>query len=308
MSLTKQRVYLYEAHLADGSHRKEILRKSPEERAAALKDELMDLGMRERYATVLAAIAVKRDIDTRISYLWNCNINYRRVVENNARMLDDPHSFALQAKNLRLQSGRKFVRYGNLSYAYSNASQIQLINRLVKDALYTMEVVKMWCQIDGEPPERGEEFDDDIYYQQREKELEDAFRFDLKTNKIDNSLVETLLAKLGWSKITVMGDRYGMGPSKLMIMDSFYAFFGSAEGGEFLEKWRAEQNRPQLLQDFVKGFYNDPNVNPHLIGARPEAVGTPEFEKRRQDFFDDTVHSPDGTPHRRGDTDKRNFL
>jgi hypothetical protein len=287
---------------------KGLMRKTPEERVTALKEELMDFDMQEKHATVLARIAVRRRIEARVSYLLHCDMSYSDMIKTSAKMLDDPHEFLLKEKYLKQKGRRKFVRFGNLSYAYRSASQIYLISKLIQDALYVEEVAVRLRKLDGESPRYDEEYGIELYHQRREKELEEAFRFDLKVNKIDSSLIEAILAKLDWNSLYVSFTGYGLEPTKLMVMDAFYAFFSSEEGDQFLEKWKLEQNRPQLLEEFVKAFYNDPRVNPHLVGLGPEMVGTPEFEKERQEFLDGPVFSSDGEEHRRGDVDKRHFM
>jgi hypothetical protein len=305
----RSRPHLMDSLLSGSSPEvKALMRKKPEERATALKDELMGFGMPEKYAVVLSKIAVRRRIEARVSYLLHCDMSYSDAIKNNARMLDDPHEFLLREKYLKQKGRRKFVRFGNLSYAYRSASQIQLINRFVKDALCTKQVAAILRKLDEGRPRPCEEFEHESYDKQREKELEEAFRFDLKVNKIDPTLVEAILTKLGWNGLYLRFEGHGFDPTKLMVMDAFYSFFSSEEGDMFLEKWKSEPDRPKLLEEFVRGFWNEPRINPRLMGLGPEMVGTPEFERKRIEFFDSLVFSADGKPSRRGDVDKRDFI
>lgn len=275
-----------------------------EDRIDSLTENAIAIGLPERHAAVLARIAVRKRLDTRVNDLMSFERGYEESARRYKEMWDDPVAFAESAKLFRTRSGKRFPRYGNLSVSYTNASPFQVVGRLIRDAAEARSVYSMLREMDGSCSE-GREYDRDLYGMQRERELEAAFRQDMRGNGINQSMVDALFKELGYEHMEERSSSYIDAPTKKIVMDSFYVFFSSPEGDAFLMGWGSGEDRPKLVESFVKRFWNDPEVNPALIDAKPEEVGSPAFERRRLEFFDSLRYKDDGTSLRRGDIDLR---
>ena len=294
------------------------------ERLGLVKTAGINIGLPEKHAEVLAKISLRKNLDTRVCKLLKMlQGSYSEMMVRYNELLDDPTAFYYANKTLKIGS-RKFPAYGNVSLAYSLCSPYQLVLFVMEDASTVEDLAIMEAELsdDGlngewgaeeEPgegvllePEYGPEYDYFSLDSQRFERYYRAFRHDLEGNRIPSDLVEKLLNALDWENRPAEKDLMGLDSwSKYEVMDSFYIFFSSEEGEQFIEQWKHKESPEKLLDRFTYLVYNDPRVNPHLIGMGLKDVGTKRYEERCASFGEDKIYRADGTCRKRAEVDAR---
>ncbi|MFA5992206.1 MAG: hypothetical protein WC796_00695 [Candidatus Pacearchaeota archaeon] len=280
-----------------------MLRLTKEQREKMTLDSCIELGLSERHARVLTAISLRTRLDSRIRELIKRSKGYQEMIKASQELNEDPVSFYYRHKSQKIGNSR-FLRYGSLSYAYSNASPIQLIKILLEDAREVRNYAKA---IKGEEGfcKPGEEYELYCFEDLRYKRLEAAFFQDTRANKIPPELIEATFRAVNWKKIPIKGT-LGIEPIvRREVMDALYVFFSSPDFEEFIKEWKRNEQRESLVDQLAYKIFNDPHTNPHLVHCTPSDVDTPNFEKKCQDFLGEEVYRPDGSRVKRREYDAR---
>ncbi|MEK6928184.1 MAG: hypothetical protein AABX11_07155 [Nanoarchaeota archaeon] len=279
---------------------------SKEERIRITEERAKMLGLPDKHAAVLARVSFRRNLDTRVNWLMRNERGYGEMIKLFKEMSNDPVEFYFKHKSSKYPDHKKFIRYGNLSFMYSNASPIQLIHVLLEDAKKVRAAAKLIRVLDEVKP-TGEEYDSVRFEESRFGRLEQAFRQDLFGNGIPKDLVERVLEALKWDKRSIAehgNDRDGA-VYKTGIMDAFYIFFSSPEGNKFLKDWNDPSTREDLISQISYRICNDPKINPQLIDKSPKDIGTPAFEERCRTFGNELVFNSKGLMITRSEIDTR---
>jgi len=261
-------------------------KRTKEERVCAVFESASKVGIKERYARVLSSVAVRRRLDTRVNaLLTRFERDYRSLAKLNSEMWNDPAMF--YRKTL---GDKNFRRYATLSMTYSDASPIQMILRLLKDAKFTRDY--------DSNARRAEILDDDdsilnsndLFWELRADEKEKAFFADMKANKIDQTYVQAILDKIRYKDMPDSG--YGAEMTddifnKITAIRSMYNFFRGELGRQFKKKITAARNddekaalREEIASSFFEAYRNDTRINENLPEFPSEAYrrdGTPVY-------------------------------
>ena len=238
------------------------------------KDELKEnieklslkIGFSKPYTNTLLKIICRKEL-LQESYLaftqWEQD--YKSVIERYNVMQKDPTSFYQKNKKLR-KTENNLLTFGSLSLSYSFCSPYRLISTILDDAKSMRDYHKFMIETSDEN-HKLEEIDnwfiEDIKKDKLVNQKYQALLQDLRGNKIPPNLLEELSRKVKLEKRDSVQDRWGLASiTKESLVDSFYIFFGSKRGAEFVEEWKNESNRERLKDEFEYLIYNNPYINP----------------------------------------------
>lgn len=230
-------------------------RKTKDERIRLTREKAIQFGLPERHSEILAKISFRRKLDSYILELIQTK-GYIELIENYHEMQRDPTAFYYKHKSQKVQDNKRFTRYGNLSYMYSNASPIQIMQMLLEDAkeIQRQIIIDKELEIPGDKKRPVGSFFECLRF----SKLEQAFFQDLTGNGIPPEATERILKRVNWEKLPVF-DNYGKCWGQIYkeeVMQMFYNFFGSKKGDSFLEKWKDESRQEELIEELVKDFYS----------------------------------------------------
>lgn len=121
------------------------------------------------------------------------------------------------------------------------------------------------------------------FKERRCTEMIRALMQDLRSTEVDAEILASLMDAIGFENLhsipSEISDAMGHYDSKIHFLNAFFVFFSLPCGDDFVEKWKTESNRSDLIQNFLKSYLNDPRVNPALVDRTPAALGTREFQK-----------------------------
>ncbi len=276
---------------------------SPKE--LAVLDTALGIKVPERHAYVLTDLSIKRKLDDYVVNLMKRYPDYSEMMQRYQRMKDDPTQFYFTSKG-----NKSFPRYGSLSLEYTNGSPYRLVLRLLQDANSVRAYRVYMRKEERQEAKDWNLYPKDLFEDLRIKELESAFRQDMRSNKITDEILEALLKKLKWENLSNSSKEfYGTENehSKLEVMDFLCIFFSLDIKKEFLEKWNKEELRSSLTNNLTNRFYSDPRVNPHLIEMKPKDIGTRKFEEKYQAFLSAPIFDKNGRQLNREEIDPRSI-
>lgn len=248
-----------------------------------LETRALSLGLPKRYVNTLSAVLTrKKRVPEGIMALhinWN---NYKKTLLLHKKLQESPYEFYQNNKKITSVE-KKLITFGSLSLSYSFAS----LHKLLRDIIYGSKLVQGYV---GGMQETSDEnyslenvsedgtFLNDIYLELQVKEKINAFKQDLRGNKISDEIIDALMKKLKFDKRSTIRDGWNLsGITQESIIDSMYIFFGSQKGTEFMQQWENKKNREKLLDEFEFLIYNNPYVNPLLIDHSLKTYMSDEF-------------------------------
>jgi hypothetical protein len=237
------------------------------EKIKNLESLILSIGLSDNQVKALSKISQRRSlINETIKTLELFSESYKKVMSQHKQMLENPFFFYQKNKKLR-KTENDLLTYGSLSLSYSFCSPYRLISSILKDA----ESVKMAIDLNDEIYGNDEkDIDFDFWVGEpiklREQDMKyKSFLQDLRGNKVPEDLLSGLLDKIKFEKRERSCDWGFNKVTKTSIIDSFYIFFGSKRGSDFVEEWKNEVNREKLKEEFEYLIYNNPYVNPALV-------------------------------------------
>ncbi|MBI4170979.1 MAG: hypothetical protein HY514_04740 [Candidatus Aenigmarchaeota archaeon] len=261
-------------------------KKTKEERIRAVFESASRVGIKERYAHVLSNVAVRRRLDRRVNtLLTRFERDYRTLAELNSEMWNDPAMFYR-----KMLGDKNFRRYATLSMTYSDASPIQMILRLLKDAKFTREYDSSARRAGILDADDSILSDHNLFWELRAHEKERAFFADVKANKIDQMYVQAIFDKIRYQKLPDSGCGDGFTDdifNKVSAIRSLYNFFRSNLGRHFKKKiiaTRTDDEKAALKEEIASAFFeayrNDITINenlPEFPSKAYSANGTPVY-------------------------------
>ena len=260
----------------------------------------LTLGLPERYVTTLSAISVRKNlVPETIMNLYIHDENYRNTIILNEKLQENPSKFYQTNKQIT-SVDKKLITFGSLSLSYSFAS----LHRLLRDIIAGSESIKWFVDFMKETSDETYSLEDvageamlfnESYLQSQVKQKTNALKQDLRGNKVPEEITNELMKKLKFDQRDAIRDSWGLsGITQESIIDSMYLFFGSKKGEDYIQKWKNEDNREKLLDEFEYLIYNNPYINPLLIDHSLKTYMSNKF-----------VESADGYLQRRKHEDNR---
>jgi hypothetical protein len=258
-----------ESCLAYKSMREIEERKSLEERIIKIENTPIELGLSERQSKAIINIAKRKNLLNELGLALDYfKSDYVSALKQYKDMSEDPVFFNQKNKKIR-NTENDLLTFGSLSLSYSFCSPIRLISSIIDDAEYIKSYHKIMIESSDED-HRLEDFDYGLISENRkEKSIKMKYQSllqDLSGNKVSQSLLEELSEKMNIGKRPDSRDDWGVAViNKESLIDSFYIFFGSKRGSDFVKEWEIESSREELKNEFKHLIYNNPYVNPLLV-------------------------------------------
>jgi len=256
-----------------------------------LETMALALGLPERYVKTLSAVSTRKGIvpESIMNLSINYN-NYRNTILLHQKLQENPSEFYRNNKKITCVD-RKLITFGSLSLSYSFAS----LHRLLRDIISGSELVKSYVECMKETSDENYSLEDvscdaillnDSYTISQVKEKINAFKQELRGNKIPNEIIDVLTKKLKFDKRDIIRDVWGLSAiTQESLIDSMYLFFGSQRGTEFIQQWKNKQNRGKLIDEFEFLVYNNPYVNPLLIDHSLKTYMSDEFIEFAENYL-----------------------
>lgn len=262
------------------------------EKLAEIERLALRSGFKRNFAEAISKISNRRGLlDETVVALKT--IDYETPLKIFKKMTKDPYSFYQKNKRIINAQG-KLLTFGSLSLSYSFCSPY----KVVRDIIYDSEMIKNYVEFMKETSDKDfslKEMEEEAYVIQNFREEEEietrlrSFKQDLRGNKVPENLLEKLLKKVEFEKREFGGGYNNLAflssITKESLMDSFYIFFGSKRGSEFVEEWKNPQNHKKLEEEFEYLVYNNPYINPRLVDKSLKDFMSEEHIKRAERFL-----------------------
>ena len=245
--------------------------KDPENKILRIERLALKIGFKENFAKTLSRISKRKDLlNETIAVLKS--IDYKSSLEQYKKMRGDPYTFYQKNKKIR-NLENKLLTLGSLSFSYSFCSPYKVIRDIIKDSYYVNQYVGVMRETSDENYSlksmdlceffqiREIRTDQDINYKYK------SLLMDLRGNNVPEEIILELSEKVKFQERMPNQDSWGIASiTQESLIDSFYIFFGSKKGDEFVEKWKIPENREKLKEEFEYLIYNNPYVNPLHVG------------------------------------------
>jgi len=251
----------------------------------------LEIGFSKPYVDTLLKISKrKRSLHETSLALEQWSSHYKKTMQQYNKMKNDPISFYQTNKKLR-KTDNDLLTYGSLSLSYSFCSPYRLITTILNDSKGILEYHKYMVECSDENHVL-EDFDNSLIEEIRTDSLIEqkyqSFMQDLRGNKVSLSLLNHLLEKVKFDKRDSTQDNWGLASiTRESLIDSFYIFFGSKRGTDFIEEWVDESNHEKLKDEFEYLIYNNPYINPLLVSCSLEDFMTKEHIESTEYFLNE---------------------
>ncbi|MCA9487841.1 MAG: hypothetical protein KC516_02670 [Nanoarchaeota archaeon] len=262
-----------------------------------LKNNYLKIGFSDRYSkTLLNILERKKLVDEGIISFKSFSSYYEETIKTHDELFENPANFYQKNKKIRNLEKNIFT-FGSLSLSYSFCALPRLASSIIKDA----ESVRIWHEImldTSDENHKLEDFDDFLMGGMKENEIIDqkyeALVKDLRGNKVPENLLKELFEKIKYDKREHVNIWFGNAViTKSSLIDSFYVFFGSKLGSDFIKKWRSKKDKEKLKEDFENQIYTNPYINLGLVdlslrdfGSEKHLERAKRYEGRRYDEQD----------------------
>jgi hypothetical protein len=205
-------------------------------------------------------------------------------------MQEDPFSFYNENKKIR-NLEKNLLTFGSLSLSYSFCSPYRIASSIIEKAKFVRAYHELMLDTSDEN-HKLEEWDNSLFDDSLLEQKCQSLIQDLRGNKIPLDLIRELQNQIRFNERSDFDD-YGLGTiTKENLIDTFYVFFGSKIGSDFVERWKNGENKEKLKRYFKNQVYENPYVNLNLINLKLKDFGSERHLSSARNYLEDQKKYP----------------